>query len=100
MPPRIRVAAGKEIYARSETEQRDIKDKDIDAWIYAGADSKCNDRADRRINHLLCPPGTGLLQDSGNRCSRLFHLQLWICNNGWNERRTDHTGHVFNVADE
>lgn len=30
----------------------------------------------------------------------VFHLQLWICNNGWNERRTDHTGHVFNVADE
>lgn len=100
MPPRIRVAAGKEIYARSETEQRDIKDKNIDAWIHARAGGMRNGRGDCWLDHLLCPSGTGLLQDTGNCGSRRFYLQLWIRNYGWNERRTDHTGDVFHVADE
>lgn len=59
-----------------------------------------NGRADRRFDYLLGTPGTGLLQDTGNRGYRGFYLQLWIRNYGWNERRTDHTGDVFHVAYE
>ena len=59
-----------------------------------------NGRSDCRFDYLLCPPGTGLLQDTGNRGSRRFHLQFWVYKFGWNERRTDHTGDVFHVAYE